>query len=287
MRHGVSVVGRACAEDELVAAMVLGIHLEGPGISERDGYRGAHPREHVRDLTWEEFSRLQEASGGRIMLVTLAPEREGAIELIERLADSGVVVAIGHTAADAATIAAAVVAGARLSTHLGNGIASPLARHPNPIWVQGGEDRLMASLIADLAHLDAATLRVLARTKGVERTILVSDFSPLAGCAPGAYGDWEVREDGRVVVGGTEYLAGAGECLRECVANLSGVVDWTSEQLMRCVTTNPAKLLGRDAPRVAAGEPGNLVRIEWRRVGPGTRARFVDGVIEGQEVRFS
>jgi N-acetylglucosamine-6-phosphate deacetylase len=277
--HGVSTIARACELGELARRMVLGIHLEGPGISELDGYRGAHPREHVRDLTWEEFSRLQQACEGRIVLVTLAPEREGAIDLIERLAGTGVVVALGHTAADAATISAAVVAGARLSTHLGNGIASPLPRHPNPIWAQAAEDRLAASLIGDLAHLDRDTLRVLARAKGVERTILVSDLSPLAGCGPGEYGEWEVREDGRIVVAGTEYLAGAWTSLRRCVENAGEVMGWSVQEAIGCVTENPARLLGKAAPRIELGQPGDLGRIESSEAG---RLRFVDGIIGGE-----
>ena len=116
--------------------MVLGIHLEGPCISEVDGYRGAHPLEAVRGPDWAEFQELREASGGRIAIITLAPERPGAIEFIGRATAEGVVVALGHTSADSSTIRAAVEAGATLSTHLGNGIASTIARHPNPIWDQ-------------------------------------------------------------------------------------------------------------------------------------------------------
>ena len=108
----------------------MGIHLEGPFISEREGYRGAHSAEWIRDPDWSMLQELQEASGGRIVLMTLAPERIGAIEFIRRATAAGVVIALGHTAASESTIHAATEAGARLSTHLGNGIASVLARHP-------------------------------------------------------------------------------------------------------------------------------------------------------------
>ena len=80
------------------AAAVPGFHLEGPYMSSEDGPRGAHPHEHVRDPDWEEFQRFQEAAEGRIRLCTLAPERPGALEMIEKLTLSGVVVALGHTA---------------------------------------------------------------------------------------------------------------------------------------------------------------------------------------------
>src|SRR5262249_19662085 len=155
-RHGVRTIARACDVDPSVAARVAGIHLEGPYISEQDGYRGAHPLSAVRDPDWSEVQALQDAAEGRIAIVTLAPERPGAIGLIENLVQSGVLVALGHTAADGPTIRAAVAAGARLSTHLGNGIAATLARHPNPIWDQAALDYLSASFIADGHHIDRA-----------------------------------------------------------------------------------------------------------------------------------
>ena len=164
-RHGVKTIAAACESDPRVASCVVGIHLEGPFISEVDGYRGAHPRSEVRDPDWDLFQEFQDASGGRVVLMTLAPERPGAIEFIRKAVASGVVIALGHTAADGPTLRAAVAAGAGLSTHLGNGIASPLPRHPNPIWEQAALDSLDASLIADGHHIDPATLRVLVRAK--------------------------------------------------------------------------------------------------------------------------
>ena len=110
---------RALADVEDPA--IAGIHMEGPYISSEDGARGAHPRAHVVAARRDDFERRQEAARGRIVLVTLAPEVEGAIALIEWLVTTGVRVAIGHTAATGDQIAAAVSAGATLSTHLGNG----------------------------------------------------------------------------------------------------------------------------------------------------------------------
>src|SRR5207249_12166140 len=106
LRHGLATIAAACAADPEVDARVAGIHLEGPYISSVDGYRGAHPREAVRDPDWDEFRRLQDAGDGRIALITLAPERAGAIEFIRRAVASGVVVALGHTAADGPTLRA-------------------------------------------------------------------------------------------------------------------------------------------------------------------------------------
>ena len=257
--HGVRTVAAACEAHPDVATRVVGIHLEGPFISERDGYRGAHPAGSVRDPDWRLFEELQEASGGRIVLVTLAPERTGAIEFIRRATAAGVAIAVGHTAADHATIRDATEAGARLSTHLGNGIASELPRHPNPIWVQAASPVLMASLIADGHHLDPATLRVLAKAKGPRQTILISDASPLAGLSPGVYGEWAVDASGKIVVAGTPYLAGSNQGLEVGVRNLLAASGYTLEQALSTVTATPARLLGKRLPHLAPGERADLV----------------------------
>jgi len=257
--HGLRTIASACDSLPDVAARVIGIHLEGPFISELDGYRGAHPASAIRDPDWELFQELQQAAGDRIALMTLAPERTGSIEFIRRATSCGVVIALGHTAATGPSLRAAALAGARLSTHLGNGIASPLPRHPNPIWDQAGLDELWASFIADGHHLDPATLRVLARAKGPARTILVSDASPLAGLPPGVYGEWAIEPSGKIVVAGTPYLAGSNQGLEAGMRNLLAASGWTIEQAVAAVTSNPARLLGRPEPSLAPGQPASFV----------------------------
>src|SRR5579884_1914483 len=115
LAHGMAVIHRACEQDPVIRSAVAGIHLEGPYLSPEDGPRGAHPRRHIRPPDWDEFCRLQDAAGGRIRLMTLAPEQDGALPFIERLTASGVVVALGHTAATGPCIRQAIAAGARLS----------------------------------------------------------------------------------------------------------------------------------------------------------------------------
>jgi N-acetylglucosamine-6-phosphate deacetylase len=285
LRHGVRTIASACDGDTDLDRRTLGIHLEGPWISGRDGYRGAHPADQVRDPDWAEFARLQEACGGRIALVTLAPERPGALEFIGRLARAEIIVALGHTAADGPTLRAAVEAGARLSTHLGNGIASPLPRHPNPIWHQAAEDRLFASFIADRRHLDDDTLRILARAKGPERTILVSDLSPLAGCPAGRHGPWEVTGDGTVVVAGTDYLAGASAPLWRDIENLAAVLGWSPASAVGAATANPATLLRLTPPALAPGAPADLVAFAQRPGEPERPLRFLGAVLGGRASR--
>ncbi|MFO0958499.1 MAG: amidohydrolase family protein [Isosphaeraceae bacterium] len=259
--HGLRTIAEACDRNHGVARRIAGIHLEGPWISGVDGYRGAHPLDAVRDPNWADFERFQQACGHRIKLVTLAPERPGAIEFIQKLAEAGIVVALGHTAADPGTIDAAVDAGARLSTHLGNGIVATLPRHPNAIFHQAAEDLLMASMIGDGHHLDPATLKVLARAKSPAGTILVSDASPLAGMPVGDYGRWSVDASGKIVVSGTPYLAGSNQPLAVGIGHLLAWTGWTLAEAIATVTANPSRLLGLQEPALEPGQPADLVEF--------------------------
>ncbi len=241
-------VALACAQDAQIAASVAGIHLEGPYISPLDGARGAHPRAHTRPASWDEFARWQEAADGRIRLVSLAPETPGALPFIRRLTQAGIVVGLAHTLATTEQIAAAVDAGATLSTHLGNGAPATLPRHPNMIWDQLAEERLWASAIFDGHHLPASVMKVIARAKGVDRTILVSDAVALARMPPGVYenaigGKVELHPNGRLSVFGTPYLAGSASSLKDCVENAVRLAGCSLAQAVQMASVNPAKLL--------------------------------------------
>lgn len=240
-----------------LARRMPAIHLEGPWISPEDGPRGAHPAEHVRPPDWDEFLRLQDACGGRIRLVTLAPETPGALRHIERLAAEGITVAIGHTGAPPETIRDAVRAGASVSTHLGNGAHATLPRHPNYIWEQLATDELTATFIADGHHLPPPVLRAMARAKGAGQMALVSDAIALGGLAAGKYGGgrYEVLESGKVVLAGTPYLSGAGHLLDTCVANAARWTGLAMGRVVECVTRIPARLLRAEA-RKGRMQPG-------------------------------
>jgi N-acetylglucosamine-6-phosphate deacetylase len=266
LRHGLATICQACDADPGVDRAIPALHLEGPYISPDDGPRGAHPRAHVRPPDWDEFRRLQDAAGGRIRLLTLAPEHDGALTFIEKAAASGVVVALGHTAAAGPRLRDAVTAGARLSTHLGNGCAAVLPRHENPIWEQLADDRLWASVICDGHHLTAAVARCIVRVKTAARTILTCDAASLAGMSPGRYREWdqelEVRPEGRIVVPGTAYLAGSWEFTDHCVgvamrdtgARLTDAIDMAGAR--------PRELLELEARRLEVGLTADLVLFE-------------------------
>ena len=227
---------------------IVGIHMEGPYISPEDGPRGVHPREQVVAASIDDFARRQEAAGGEIRLVTLAPEVDGAIQLIEYLVASGLRVAIGHSAASPQQICDAVKAGASLSTHLGNGCANSLPRHPNLIWEQLATDDLFASFIADGHHLPAATVKAMIRAKTPQRSFLVTDAAAAAGCVPGAYelnGEPVVLSaDGRVSQQGKLCISGSAISLDRAVANTVKFTGLPLEVVLPMASTQPAEYLG-------------------------------------------
>ena len=132
-------------------------HLEGPYLSSGPGRAAPMIPSLMRSPDWEEFMTLQEAAGGQIAIVTLAPELPGACDFIRKASAAGVVVALGHTDGGPEHIHAAVEAGATLSTHLGNGCPQMIHRHQNPLWAQLASDRLSAGLICDGFHLPAGS----------------------------------------------------------------------------------------------------------------------------------
>jgi N-acetylglucosamine-6-phosphate deacetylase len=225
-----------------------GIHMEGPYVSPEDGARGAHPRADVVPASVDDFRRRQHAAGGRIVLVTLAPEVPGAMPLIEHLVAADVRVAIGHSAATPQQIGDAIGAGATLATHLGNGCPQMLPRHPNVIWELLGADALFASVIVDGHHLPPATVKAMIRAKGPSRTILVTDAVAAAASPPGRYTvggvDCELGEDGRVSLPGTPYLAGSSLTLDRAIANTVRFTGLSIDAVVPMASTIPATYMG-------------------------------------------
>lgn len=202
LEANIAAAERALEQLGEYASFVRGYHLEGPYLSMEDGPRGAHDARYVKAPDWDEFSRLQDAANGKIKLLTISPEWEESEAFIKKAVDSGVNVAIGHTAANTDQIEKAVASGASLSTHLGNGAHVQLPRHPNYIWDQLAQDNLYASVIADGHHLPKNVLKVFQKVKR-EKMFLISDSVALAGMPPGDYetavgGQVTLTEDGRL-----------------------------------------------------------------------------------------
>jgi N-acetylglucosamine-6-phosphate deacetylase len=252
-----------------IACAISGIHIEGPFISPADGPRGAHNAAYVRPPNLNEFNQWQEAAEGRITIVTLAPEWEGALEFIQEITSMGVIAAIGHTAAPPDRIKAAVEAGATLSTHLGNGSHPLIPRLRNYLWEQLAEDRLMAGIICDGFHLPKSVVQVFTRAKGLDRLILVSDAAYLGGLKPGLYrwNDVDVRvfDDGHLGLPGTESLAGAAHLLDWDIPRFMEFTGYSLGETIPLCSRNPGRIQG--APdnygRLEPGAPANLVMFDY------------------------
>jgi N-acetylglucosamine-6-phosphate deacetylase len=197
---------------------------------------------------------LERVTGGLrrpVLLLTLAPEREGALDVVAWARARGVVVAMGHTAASVEETALAVEAGVRLSTHLGNALPQPQPKFFNPLMAQLGADGLIASFIADGIHVPVHALRVMLRAKGLGHSILATDATSAAAAEPGLYGFAgmviEHAADGSVRVPGGSVLAGSALRLDQAVRN--------------CVSWGLAS--ADEAVAMASGQPAALLGIDW------------------------
>ena len=238
---------KSSQSNQLAKRMIAGYNLERPFISPHPGFSGCHPVESIGDVDQDMFLRLQETAGGRICLVTLAPEVNGAIPFIEYLVTHGILVAIGHTAAEPEKIREAVEAGAMLSTHLGNGTRAELSKNNNPIISQLGEDKLCASFIADGYHLSPEVLKVYLRAKESKRTILITDATAGAAAKPGIYqlGDLELFLESEPVVYNkkTSRPTGSAVTLDQCVRNVMQWYKVTLDEAVTWASFNPLQLL--------------------------------------------
>ena len=262
--YSLKTIDSACNSMPEVERRVAGIHLEAPYLTPQDGARGAHPLESCRRPNFDEFQRFQEAAGGRIRILTMSVEFDESPAFIERVAATGVIVAIGHTSATPEQVVRAVDAGARLSTHLGNGSHPMIHRHRNYIWPQLADDRLTASIIVDGHHLPPAVVKTFVRAKTAARCVLISDMSGLAGLGPGLHsskmGDLEMLPDGKLVLAGQrEILAGASSPLGVGVANITRFADVDLATAVGMATYNPASLLGMEQGGLEVGDPADLV----------------------------
>ncbi|HVW10598.1 MAG TPA: amidohydrolase family protein [Bryobacteraceae bacterium] len=273
----------AAAKNALpLGKVIAGFHVEGPHIASVDGPRGAHPLDSVRPPDIEEYKRWQEATEGQIRLITLSAEYESAPDYIRRIVRDGVTASIGHTAATSDQIRAAVDAGATLSTHLGNAAHSVMPKHPNYIWDQMADDRLSASFIVDGIHLGAAFLKSAVRAKTVSRSVLVTDASAPAGAKPGRYvlgrQAADLTEDGRVVLAGTDRLAGSALKMNDAIANVMRMAGISLSEALAMATTHPARVAHLEGRSnwLVVGERADLVTF---RTGTGVTidSVYIDG----------
>lgn len=232
--------------DEKSGARVLGIHLEGPFISAQ--FAGAQPLEYVAKPEKETFDRYNAASGNAIKIVTLAPEAEGAEELIAHLTQTGVVSSVGHTKAKSTDIERAISLGASNVTHTYNA-QSPL--HHREIGTVGSAmlyDELNCELIADTVHVSVPAMKLLVKNKPDSRLTLITNAMRAKGLADG---ESELGGQKVIVKNGEARLQDgtlAGSVLRmnRAVQNLVEKVGVPLEKAVDCASLNPARTLKID-----------------------------------------
>jgi len=245
------VLAQALEEPDL-GPHLLGIHLEGPFISPEDGARGAHPRRFTRVPDIDLFEQLLRLSGGNVAVMTVAPELQGAEDLIQCISEQGIQVFLGHHLAGPEAIVTACSAGASASTHLGNGLPNMVPRHLNPLWDQLAEDQLTALLITDGHHVPDNFIRVVSKVKAPEKFVVTSDSAPVAGWPPGTYNtlgqEVLLEESGRLWNPVGQHLVGSSSCMMQCMNYLASLDLMREEDLYQVGYHNPLNLLGRELP---------------------------------------
>ncbi|MDO3401904.1 N-acetylglucosamine-6-phosphate deacetylase [Mycolicibacterium neoaurum] len=280
-RHGSTTIVASlvtAAPDELLrqigalaadvrAGLLDGIHLEGPWLSELRC--GAHEPLLMRDPEANEVARVLDAGAGCIRMVTLAPERHGALAAITQLRSAGVVVAVGHTEATYAQTRAAIDAGAGVGTHLFNAMRPIDRREPGPIIALLEDDRVTVEVITDGVHVDPAIYRHITKSAGLQRVSLITDAMAATGMADGWYelGPLGVQvRDGVARVAGTETIAGSTATMdrvfRFAVAHSGLARDAALCAAVAQASVNPARALGLPDARLVAGAAADLVVLD-------------------------
>lgn len=260
--------GATAAFAPLVGAGVLaGIHFEGPYLS---AVRcGAQNPAYLRDPSLDELSELIELGGGAVRMLTIAPERDGALDAIKLVVASGAVAAIGHTDATYERTLAGIAAGATVATHLFNGMPPPHHRAPGPVFALLGAPAVVCELVPDGAHLHDGVLAFAARTAGPQRCALITDALSAAGLDDGSFelGGRSVVVTDRVArlatadgspgaIAGSTLTMDAG--LRRAVAAGLSIVD-----AVRMAATTPAGALGlTDRGALVPGLRADLVVLD-------------------------
>jgi N-acetylglucosamine-6-phosphate deacetylase len=243
---------------DAAGARPLGLHLEGPFMA--TARAGAHPREAIERADPALFDEA--ITRGLLRLVTLAPERPGAVALIGRLRARGVVVSLGHSDASCEDFRRGVDAGASMATHLYNAMSPFRHRAPGAVGAALTDDRIVASLIADGVHCHPIALALALRAKGADRLALVTDATAAAGLGPGLFtlGGQTIISDGRTVCLSDTTLAGSALTLDQAVRNFVAFTGAPPEQPLHMATAVPARLLGLDTKgRLARGCDADLV----------------------------
>ena len=257
---------------------VLGIHTEGPFISEHKP--GAHVVAQLKAADLSAIDQVISAADNFISMVTVAPEIPGGVELITFLTKKNIISAIGHTNATYTQAVAGIKAGARSTTHLFNAMSALSHRDPGTVGAILDHDEIFAELILDGIHLDEAIFRIALKCKGVDRINLITDATSLAGLPDGNYGEVPDRAvtktGGKIVVAGTETLAGSALDMNMVYKNAAKFAALSLSELSKISSLNAAKILGMESEigSIQIGKLADLVLLDSEL---NARATMIEG----------
>ena len=235
-------------QNVLIAETIWGVHIEGPFLNETPGFIGAHPVQEACLADWDKMQKLLDAANGLTRIVTLAPERDTNFDVTSKLADRGILVSAGHCDPTSEQLSAAIDAGLKMFTHLGNGCPMHLHRHDNIIQrTLALADKLWISFIADGVHVDFPALGNYLRLADDERTVIVSDAISAAGLGPGKYTlgpqSIVIGEDLVPRAPDESHFVGSACPLPHMAERLRDQVGLSAESIQRLTDGNPRRLL--------------------------------------------
>ncbi len=238
-------------ESARVREMIAGVHIEGPFISARPGYAGAHPVAAVRPAEVEVMERLLEAAGGLARVVTLAPEEDRGFAVTKFLAERGICVSAGHCDPSLEVLQGAIDAGLRMFTHLGNGCPMEMHRHDNIVQrALSLREDLWLCFIPDGWHVPFVALGNYLACAGIERSVFVTDAISAARLGPGTYGigdqRFKIGEDGIAWAADGKNFAGSTVTMPRILANIAGELGLSAEDAERLTAINPRAAIGLD-----------------------------------------
>ncbi len=254
------VIEKAHENSDAARAQPVGIHLEGPFLSH--ARRGVHPPEDLVRPSLAVFDQLWQAARGHVKVITIAPEIDGALEVITEASERGVTVSIGHSDATLEQAREGVAAGARHATHTFNAMRPLGHRDPGILGLVLTDERLSADIILDGIHVDPTVAKLLLKMKGPERAVLISDGLSATGMPEGHYrlGDFDIEvKDGRCLAG--ETLAGSVLTLDRAVRNAMKFGGIDAQHALRAASLNPATTIAIAAQKgkLAVGSRADMV----------------------------
>lgn len=261
---------------KMAGAKIIGIHLEGPYFNLEK--KGAQPGKYIRDADLDELQDFMKASNNFVVIVSLAPEIEKALEAIRFLSGRGITISLGHTNATFEEANRGIDAGATHATHIFNGMRPYHHREPGVIGAVLLDNRVTCEVIADLIHLHPRTIELTYKLKGPDRMILVSDSMGATGLNDGNYqlGGEKVVVKDSVARLENGSLAGSTLTLDKALRNIVNVVGIPFKDALRMITYNPTReiSLERNIGSISIGKMADLVVLDESLK---VKATFIEG----------